>query len=220
MYFSSTILSASSDTDEDSDPWSEANNRAICLSSATAFAQLVGVCLGMLLVDRFGRRILTLWSLVIVCLSLILLGFAFHGHSSQMMAIFGMIVYLVGFGFGMSPVPWLVNAEIYPVHVRSTAIGIATGVNWVSNLLVSTTFLSLGEYTSMSRTDRKNHPDTAFWIYALIAAFGFLWVYRYLPETKGKSLEEISELFGTSESDERRPLTRAKGEVSFYASHA
>lgn len=195
MYYSSTILSASSDTDEKSDPWSSGNNEAICLSSVTAFAQLVGVGIGMLFVDRYGRRLLTLSSLAVVTASLVLLGFAFYNQKSQGMALTGMIIYLVAFGIGMSPMPWLINAEIYPMYIRGTAISISTGVNWIANLIVSTTFLSLAEYASTSATDRKNHPDGAFWIFSCISFLGFLWIFFTLPETKGKTLEEISNIF-------------------------
>lgn len=195
MYYSSTILSASTNNDEHSNPWSSDNNTAICLSSVTAFAQLVGVLIGMAVVDRVGRRVLTMWSLVFVTLALVLLGFAFFRQQSQWMAIVGMVGYLVAFGFGMSPIPWLVNAEIYPIRVRSTAISISTGVNWVANLIVSTTFLSLAKVTSTDRENAENHPDGAFWIYAAIASLGLVWVAFTLPETNGKTLEEIGLYF-------------------------
>lgn len=200
MYYSSTILSSSADTDENSSPWSSENNQAICLSAVTAFAQLVGVLVGMTLVDRFGRRTLTMTSLLVVTFSLILLGFAFFRQQSQPLALTGMIAYLISFGVGMSPMPWLINAEIYPIHIRSTAISISTGVNWVSNLIVSSTFLSLAKATSTDRSDPKKHPDMAFWIYGIISFMGLIWVYRSLPETKGKSLEEIGMLFHNTSS--------------------
>ena len=215
MYYSSTILSSSANTDENTSPWSSANNEAICLSAVTAFAQLVGVLVGMTLVDRFGRRPLTMASLLVVGFSLILLGFAFFRQQSQPLALTGMIAYLIAFGVGMSPMPWLINAEIYPIHIRSTAISISTGVNWVSNLIVSSTFITLATATSTDRTNPKKHPDMAFWIYGIISFLGLLWVYRSLPETKGKSLEEIGMLFrGRSTSVDGTRHTRLRSNSS------
>lgn len=197
MYYSSSILSSASGTDEDSDPWSSKNNESICLSAVTAFAQFVGVVIGLYLVDRVGRRPLTLGSLLAVTISLVAIGFAFFGQKSQTLALCGMIAYLISFGIGMSPIPWLINAEIYPIEIRAFAISLSTGVNWTANLIVSSTFLTLAEATSTSTTDRKNHPDVAFFIYASISALGFAWVYAALPETKGRDLEEITRLFRT-----------------------
>jgi MFS transporter, SP family, solute carrier family 2 (myo-inositol transporter), member 13 len=213
MYYSSTILSSSADTDENDSPWSSANNQAICLSALTAFAQLVGVFLGMLMVDRMGRRPLTMGSLTVVALSLVLLGFAFFRQQSQPLALTGMILYLISFGLGMSPMPWLINAEIYPIHIRSSAISISTGVNWVSNLIVSSTFLSLAKATSTDRSDPGKHPDMAFWIYGVISVLGLIWVSRTLPETKGKSLEEIGLLFRGGKSG-RHTRLQSRGDNS------
>ncbi|OQS05802.1 proton myo-inositol cotransporter [Thraustotheca clavata] len=97
-----------------------------------------------------------------------------------------MFTYLACFASGMGCMPWTINAEIYPTRVRSVAIGAATTSNWVSNLVVSYTFLSITEVLS---------PFGAFWLYAGIALLGFIWLYNALPETKGVPLEDIARLF-------------------------
>ncbi|RQM22690.1 hypothetical protein B5M09_006019 [Aphanomyces astaci] len=85
-----------------------------------------------------------------------------------------------------SPMPWTINAEIYPLSVRSTAISLATAVNWISNLVVSLTFLSLIQATSTYAT---------FWLYGAVATVGFVYLVYHLPETKGLTLEEIDGVF-------------------------
>ena len=82
--------------------------------------------------------------------------------------------------------PWTINAEIYPFHVRSRCIGITTAVNWICNLIVSFTFLSL---------TRECTTYGAFWLYAGICVFGVVYLYWKLPETKGVPLDDIEKLF-------------------------
>lgn len=106
--------------------------------------------------------------------------------SYSWMATGGMVIYLAFFAPGMGPMPWTINAEIYPSWARSAGNGLATFTNWIFNLLISTTFLSLIEILT---------PSGAFWVYCGLSALGFLFVYLTLPETRKKSLEEIENLF-------------------------
>ena len=82
--------------------------------------------------------------------------------------------------------PWTINSEIYPNHVRAVAVSVATTVNWIFNLVISMTFLTLA--TAIT-------PFGSFLVYASIAFLGGVFLYYRLPETKGKTLEEIQELF-------------------------
>ncbi|RHY26430.1 hypothetical protein DYB32_007620 [Aphanomyces invadans] len=107
-------------------------------------------------------------------------------HSPGYVILVSLFAYLACFATGMGPMPWTINAEIYPLSVRSAAISIATAVNWVSNLIVSMTFLSLIQATSTYVT---------FWLYSAIALAGFGFLVLHLPETKGLTLEEINGVF-------------------------
>eukprot|EP01065_Artemidia_motanka_P027928 TRINITY_DN33121_c0_g1_i1.p1 TRINITY_DN33121_c0_g1~~TRINITY_DN33121_c0_g1_i1.p1 ORF type:complete len:534 (+),score=105.63 TRINITY_DN33121_c0_g1_i1:89-1690(+) len=218
MYYSATILQSSdagsglAPADPKRDPWDSSNNEAICLSAATAAAQAVGCVIGMILVDRFGRRLLTLCSLAAVVVTLAILGLAFygvpsHGDTSFPLAIGAMCMYLLAFGCGMSPMPWLVNAEIYPLDVRATCIAISTCVNWVSNFVVAFTFLDLAKAVSTDRENPKDHPDGAFFIYGCIGILGWIWLFFTMPETKGLPIEEIQALF-----DKPRPTSHSEPE--------
>lgn len=110
-------------------------------------------------------------------------------HLGGWWALIAAGAYVAMFQPGMGPMPWTINAEIYPLHARSMAVSLATLVNWSSNLLVAATFLDLVEWLT---------PQGAFWTYAAIGALGWAWLYVFLPETAGKSLEEIEQLFGSS----------------------
>ena len=97
-----------------------------------------------------------------------------------------MVLYLLSFGVGMSPVPWAINSEIYPLRVRTVCVGIATAANWVTNFLVAATFLSL--------QDAVSKPG-AFWLYGAFTVMGAIWLCLTMPETAGRSLEQIEVLF-------------------------
>ncbi|XP_053376997.1 proton myo-inositol cotransporter-like [Mercenaria mercenaria] len=104
------------------------------------------------------------------------------------MPMVGLILYLMTFAPGMGPMPWTINSEIYPLWARSTAISISTFTNWVFNLVVSMSFLTLMENLTRFGT---------FLLYAGLSFIGALLLFVWLPETKGKSLEEVEGLFAS-----------------------
>lgn len=104
------------------------------------------------------------------------------------MALFGLIFYLFCFAPGLGPIPWTVNSEIYPQWARSTGNALSTGTNWVFNVIISLTFLHISQALTY---------QGAFLLYAGFALLGFLFVFLLLPETKGKPLEEIENLFSS-----------------------
>jgi len=107
-------------------------------------------------------------------------------HAAGWTIFVALFVYLAFFASGMGCMPWTINAEIYPLRVRSFALSMSTSVCWVTNLLVSFTFLSIVDGLSVYG---------AFWLYASIALLGFAYLWKELPETKGLELEEIQQIF-------------------------
>ncbi len=108
------------------------------------------------------------------------------GNRLAPLAIISLFLYIAFFAPGMGPLPWTVNSEIYPTWARSTAISIATMVNWMCNLVVSMTFLTL--------TDSLGQPPT-FGMYAGFSVLGLIFIIMFVPETKGQSLEAVEKLF-------------------------
>jgi SP family myo-inositol transporter-like MFS transporter 13 len=95
--------------------------------------------------------------------------------------LFGLCFYLFSFAPGMGPMPWTINAELYPLWARSTCTSITTSVNWLFNLLTSLTFLTITELLGAYGT---------FWLFFGFGTVGWFVFYVYLPETKDKSMEE------------------------------
>jgi SP family galactose:H+ symporter-like MFS transporter len=138
------------------------------------------------LMDRVGRRPLLLIGVAGQFLGLVILGVAFQLH--RLAAVLGYVavaslaVYVGSFAVGLGPIFWLMISEIYPLKVRGSAMSIATLANWGMNLAVALTFLTLVQ--SIGR------PGT-FWVYAAISIGAWIFIYLLVPETKGRTLEEI-----------------------------
>jgi MFS family permease len=93
-----------------------------------------------------------------------------------------LILYVGAFAIGLGPVFWLLISEIYPLQTRGLAMSVVTLTNWEFNLLVTLSFLTLVHGLGLSWT---------FWAYGLVSVMAWLFVKRFVPETKGRTLEQI-----------------------------
>jgi len=167
-------------------------------SSAGSILAAVGVgvinvavtVLALRLLDRAGRRTLLMIGVSGMVVSLFVLGAAFTGNGTStfasVLAIGSLMVYVASFAISLGPIFWLLNAEIYPLSVRSKAAGVGTMANWTFNFIVSLTFLLLIEALGKSG---------AFWFYGAIGILTLIFCWKLVPETKGKHLEDIQAEF-------------------------
>jgi SP family arabinose:H+ symporter-like MFS transporter len=156
---------------------------AIGQSTLVGLVNMLFTVVAIVLADKVGRRPLLLVATGGMGVSLVLLGAAFRFPVLPASALLLIILlYIAFFASAMGPLVWVVMAEIFPIKVRGAAMGLATLILWFADFLVTLTFPVLSD---------RFHPSTAFWIYAAMCALDLVFMWFFLPETKGKTLEEI-----------------------------
>jgi SP family galactose:H+ symporter-like MFS transporter len=137
-------------------------------------------------VDVIGRKKLFYIGLIGMASMLLLLGLAFDTNvkSWGIWVLVVLLVYVACYSLSISPLFWLMTAELFPNRLRGAGASAATTANWAANLVVSVTFLTLINVVGKSWT---------FWLYAGFAVLGIGFVARFVPETKGRPLEYIGE---------------------------
>ncbi|HNR42645.1 MAG TPA: sugar porter family MFS transporter [Bacteroidales bacterium] len=144
-------------------------------------------------VDRYGRKPLMIAGALTMALSMLALGFAFYSGNTGFIALLFMLSFTAGFAMSWGPVTWVLLSEIFPNSIRG-AMSIPGAALWISNLIVSWTFPVMNDNVYL--TSLFNH-GFAYWIYGIMGLLAALFVYRFIPETKGKTLEEIEGLWKT-----------------------
>jgi len=161
---------------------------AILASVGVGVVNVALTVVAMGLIDRVGRRPLLLGSLAGMALSLAVLGLAFALPLPQVsgslgwIAVASLMAYVGSFAIGLGPVFWLMLSEIYPLGVRGRAMSVGTFANWSANLIVAVSFLTL--------TQVLGRPTT-FWLYGGVSVGAWLFAFFLVPETKGRTLEQI-----------------------------
>jgi MFS family permease len=158
---------------------------AIIIGGVNTLACFVSI----LLLDRVGRRKLYMIGISGMIPSLALLGACFHfkaqlGASLPVFAVVSIVLYIISIAISLAPLGWLLISEIFPLPVKGVGMSIGSLAHWGFNAIIAFTFLKLVNAFG---------PDFTFWLYAVICVAGLFWGYFYIPETKGRSLEEIEQ---------------------------
>lgn len=136
------------------------------------------------LVDNLGRKTLLLWGGAGMAISLIMVGLAFHfGWTGYGLLLF-ILLYIASFAASYGPVTWVVISEIFPIKMRGIAMSVATFVLWFAVYVVTQMFPILLEQAG---------PAVTFWVFGAMALLAFIFVWTKVPETKGRTLEEIEQ---------------------------
>ena len=144
--------------------------------------------IAILYVDKWGRRPLMMAGALVMAFAMILLGSLFYFQSLGVIALIAMMIFIAGFALSWGPVTWVLLSELFPNSVRSHIMAIAVATQWIANMLVSTTFPIIDK--NLWLVEHFNH-GFAYWLYGAFALLAFAFTYKFIPETKGKSLEEI-----------------------------
>lgn len=186
--------------------------------------QVVATVVATMVVDRLGRRILLLASALMMSLCTIALGVYFHMKSQDeasvanlgWLPIVALCVFIIMFSFGFGPVPWLMMGELFAQDIKGFAAALAGSTNWLLAFLITKTFTSLRLSLGSGGT---------FWLFSGLTLVGALFVFMFLPETKGKSLVEIQEIMGggkknnnhTNEQQQQQP--KAHDNLAFQSNN-
>ena len=138
----------------------------------------------MFTVDRLGRRMLLLCGTSFLVLALAAVGYAFHTGSGGTWVLVAVLAYVAGFAISLGPVPWIIASEFFPTRTRGRAMGVATVGLWAACYMVSQWFPVMQERLGNAWT---------FWGFGLVSAVALVFIALFVPETKGRSLEEIEQ---------------------------
>lgn len=148
----------------------------------TGIVNLLFTLIAMGMVDRQGRRGLMLFGCAGIGLSHLLIGVAYNLQLKGLFVLFFTLMALGWYAMSLAPVTWVLISEIFPNRIRGAAISVAVSALWIACFILTFTFPLLKKHIGMANT---------FWVYAAICAVGFVFIKAFVPETKGKSLEQI-----------------------------
>jgi len=153
------------------------------------------------LVDKAGRRPLLLVGTAVQALALGLVGWMFHRGQNGVGLLLCVILFIAAFAMAMGPIGWLLCSEIFPNKVRGRAMSLAALTVWVSCYVVAQTFPMLNDSPTIG-------PAKTFWVYAVVSLMTFFFVAVFVPETKGRTLEQIEQIWSPKRAG--RPVEPAR----------
>ena len=152
---------------------------------------LIFTILAIFTVDKFGRKPLMIIGALTMGISMFALGLSFYMQSQGIMALVFMLIYTAGFAMSWGPVTWVLLSEIFPNSIRG-AMSIAVAAQWIANLIISWTFPMMNDNNWL--TDLFHH-GFAYWVYGAMGILAAWFIWKLVPETKGKTLEEMEKLW-------------------------
>ncbi|TVZ57333.1 SP family xylose:H+ symportor-like MFS transporter [Lutibacter sp. Hel_I_33_5] len=158
-----------------------------------AFVNLIFTFVAMVTVDKIGRKPLVYIGAIGMLVGFLLLGITIQQQSIGFLSLLGVLIFIGSFALSMGPVVWVVLSEMFPNTIRSVAMSVAVAVQWGGNYLVSQSF----PMVTASEVNNNNfwNGSLPYFIFSAFIIIIILFTYKFIPETKGKSLEEIEILW-------------------------
>src|SRR4029079_16353917 len=147
-----------------------------CLSLINVMLTIVSA----FLIDYLGRRFLLLYGTFIAAMSMFLVGMVSQGRLNEQSGLLFMGTYIIGYCISLGSLFWVLISEIFPTYIRGTAMSFVTAVQCVANFLVSMTFLVFFNHLGAANT---------FFLYGFMSFISFIFIYYFVPETRGVTLE-------------------------------
>jgi SP family xylose:H+ symportor-like MFS transporter len=171
-------------------------NTALLQTLIVGGANVIFTVVAIVTVDKWGRKPLLITGALIMAVAMITLGCLFNAHAVGLAALVAVVVYIAGFALSWGPVAWVMLAEMFPNSIKGKALGLAVAAQWIANWVVSTSFKVIDGNSALNAM--FNH-GFAYWIYGGFSVLAALFVIRYVPETKGRHLEAIQDLWSKPE---------------------
>lgn len=173
------------------------NTQAIVVGAV----QVVATMIALPLLDRAGRKILLTGSAAVMAISLVALGVYFYceqeaNGAPSWLPLTSLMLFIAAFSLGFGPIPWVLMGEMFSLEVRAAASGLATLTNWGTSFIITLT------YDPMKKSI---HEYGAFWFFGGVCIVSTIFCLLVVPETKGKTVQEIAAYFGAPAVTERKP---------------
>ena len=139
-------------------------------------------------VDRWGRKPLLILGGLIMAVAMLAMGYMFQQKTEGTTLLAAAMLYVAGFALSWGPVVWVMLSELFPNSIKGRAMGIAVAAQWISNFFVTSTFLIIDGNSQLNAM--FNH-GFAYYLYGICSILAALFVWKFVPETKGKTLEMI-----------------------------
>ncbi|PIA82374.1 D-xylose transporter XylE [Gaetbulibacter sp. 4G1] len=161
-----------------------------------AFVNLIFTFVAMFTVDKFGRKPLIYIGAIGMIVGFLLLGITLQQQSVGIISLLGVLIFIASFALSMGPVVWVLLSEMFPNKIRSVAMSIAVAAQWAANYVVSQSFpIVMDSDVNNGAIWNGSLPYFIFIVFIIIIV---VLTYKYIPETKGKSLEEIEKYWNKS----------------------
>jgi MFS transporter, SP family, xylose:H+ symportor len=167
-------------------------NASLMQTIIVGAVNLAFTVVAILSVDHFGRKPLQIIGALVMAISMISLGVDLWLGGRGLVALVSMLVYTAGFAVSWGPVTWVLLSEIFPNQIRGKAMAVAVAAQWIANYLVSWSFPILNDNPYL--VAHFNH-GFAYWIYGAMSVLAALFMWKFVPETKGRSLEQMQHLW-------------------------
>lgn len=164
------------------------NDAALLQTVVVGTANMLSTLIAIVWVDRLGRKPLLIAGAACMAVTMLGLGLLFALKSQGALALGFVVLYIVGFAMSWGPVVWVLLSEMFPGPIRGRAMAVAVAAQWIANLAVSWSFKILDGSTYLNGL--FNH-GFAYYLYGLMSVLAGLFVWRFVPETAGHSLEAI-----------------------------
>merc|ERR1719384_1560129 len=175
--------------------------KSIYANIIIAIVQVISTVAAACVMDRLGRRILLCVSALFMMISISLLGMYFYiadtahddslAHKLSVLPVVSLSLFVSMFSIGFGPIPWLMMSELFSPEVKSVASSAATTTNWTLAFIVTKFFSNM----VVGVTEAGS-----FWVFGGFTVLTFIFCLLFVPDTKGKSLEEIQELFRSDQA--------------------